>query len=781
VLGLLLLPLLELPQLAAGAPPVPMPPPVYSGVDRRIAVDVPRFEAEARIDGVLDEPVWSTAAVLTGFSQYEPVDGLPADDQTDVLVWYAPTGLHIGIRAYEPHAPVNATLADRDRIFGDDFVQILLDPFHDGRRALLFAVNPLGVQADGTQSEERRSRAGMFTAEEASAAIDLSPDYLFDSKGRVFEGGYDEIHVPFKSVRFPSAQPQTWGINVVRRVQHAGQTQTWTPVRLGETSFLAQGGTLEGLTGIRRGLVMDLNPVVTSQTVGAPAAAGGWDYDRQASQWGLNAGWGITTDLTLSGTVNPDFSQVESDVAQIQFDPRLALSYPEKRPFFLEGAEQFSAPGNLIYTRRIVDPAFALKLAGQLGGADVGFLSAVDDEPFASGSDRPVYNVLRVRRGVGERSAVGLTYTDRVAGSDYNRVAAVDGRLVSGAYTFAGQLAGSRTRTAATVASAPMWSFSVTRAGRERGWSLSGSGFSPEFVAGSGFVGRPGVAQLSLTPRMTRFGAPGSLLESWGAGITLNGVWLYDRLGANAPDEGKLHFNNTLLFRGGWTLGASLLVEQFRLPPGLYDGYAIDMGADTVPFVGRPAINNYDVVLTIATPQFPSFSLSGFVLVGRDENFAEWAPGYLLWTEMSASWRPTGRLRVEGLYNETRVARPSDWSTVSLTRVPRVKVEYQLFRSVFLRLVGQYVAREQDALRDDGRTDRPLLRLDETSGTYVPFTPQTRNDIRADALFSYQPSPGTVIFAGYGSTLADERAFRFADLERRTDGFFVKLSYLFRS
>jgi hypothetical protein len=148
---------------------------------------------------------------------------------------------------------------------------------------------------------------------------------------------------------------------------------------------------------------------------------------------------------------------------------------------------------------------------------------------------------------------------------------------------------------------------------------------------------------------------------------------------------------------------------------------------------------------------------------------------------MSANWRPTERIRVEGLYNETRVARPTDWSTVTLTRVPRLKVEYQLFRSVFFRVVGQYVAREQDALRDDGRTNRPLLRFDDATATYVPISREARNDFRFDGLFSYQPSPGTVIFAGYGSTLADERAFRFSNLERRADGFFVKLSYLFRT
>ncbi|MEQ1855883.1 MAG: DUF5916 domain-containing protein [Longimicrobiales bacterium] len=775
----LLLPL----QLAAGVASASGATPVYRGFDGEIAVAAPRIEAEASIDGVLDEPAWSRAAVLSNFSQYQPVDGLPADDETEVLVWYAPDGLYLGVRAREPHGAVNATLADRDRIFGDDYVQILLDPFHDGRRALVFAVNPLGVQADGTQSEEERSRSGMFTAEESSARIDLSPDYLFQSAGRVVEGGYEiEIHVPFKSLRFPPEQPQTWGINVLRRVQHAGQSQTWTPVRRGETSFLAQGGTLEGLEGIRRGLVMDLNPVLTSQTVGAPGAAGGWDYDRQASQFGVNARWGVTTDLTVNGTVNPDFSQVESDAAQIQFDPRLALSFQEKRPFFLEGAEQFSTPGGLIYTRRIVDPVAAVKLAGQVRGADVGYLAAVDDPSLsATGNDRPIYNILRVRRGVGERSTVGLTYTDRVAGADYNRVAAVDGRLVSGAYTLGAQFAGSRTRRAGDVASAPMWSLSLTRAGRERGFSVSTSGLSPDFRAGSGFISRGGVATVSITPRLTRFGAAGSALESWGTSITANGVWLYDRFLAPSPDEAKLHFNNSFVFRGGWNVGASFLLEQFRLPPGLYDGYAIDLGNDTVPFVGRPTINNYDFVLTVGTPEFPTFAVNGFVLLGRDENFAEWAPGYLLWAEMGANWRPTERVRVEGTYSETRVARPSDWSVVSLSRVPRVKVEYQLLRSVFLRMVGQYVAQEQDDLRDDGRTGLPLLALDAQSGGYAPLTASAENNLQLDWLFSYQPNPGTVLFAGYGSTLEENRAFRFDRLARTRDAFFVKLSYLFRS
>jgi hypothetical protein len=770
-------------ELIAAALTATQAPQVYRGVDHEVAVAIPRMTAEAVIDGALDEAVWSHAAVLAAFSEYLPVDGLPAEDSTDVLVWYSARALYIGIKAQEPHGPVNATLADRDRIFGDDYVEILLDTYHDGRRALLFAVNPLGVQADGTQTEEQRS-ARMFSAEGAAARVDLSPDYIFESKGRVGDGGYQvEIRIPFKSLRFPSGEPQTWGFNVVRHVQHSGQVQTWTPVRQGEASFLAQSGTLEGLSGMRRGLVLDLNPEMTVQATGAPGpeGQGGWSYDRQPSQWGGNARWGITTDLTLAGTVNPDFSQVESDAAQIQFDPREALSYPEKRPFFLDGAEQFAAPGGLIYTRRIIDPVAAVKLAGKVRGMDVGFLSAADGRAYsATGRDRPLYNILRLRRAVGSRSAVGLTWTDRVDGQDYNRVGSVDARLVSGLYTLAAQVAGSRTRSAGSLSSAPFWSLSMTRAGRSFGWSLSSTGIDPDFVAGSGFLSRTGIATTTLTPRYTRFGSGGSKLETWSTSLTLNGVWLFDRFARGTPDEAKLHFNNTLTFRGGWTLGASFLLEKFLLPPGLYDGYAVDLGTDTVPFVGRPSINNYDFVLSLQTPQMPTFSADGFVIVGRDENFAEWAPGYILWIEGSTTWRPTERVRVEGSYTETRVLRPDDWSRVSLDQVPRLKVEYQLARPVFVRLVGQYYASQRSALRDDGRTNRPIVQRDPSTGLYAATRPRSSNAVRFDALFSYRPVPGTVVFLGYGSSLGEDQAFRFSHLNRQGDAFFVKLSYLFR-
>src|SRR5258708_220928 len=150
------IPYAVLPLLAAFQLAAPSPPParqIYNGRAGNLSVAIPRLSGPVQIDGVLDEPAWAAAALLTGFSVYTPVDHQPAPDSTEVLVWYSTDAIYFGIRAFEPHAPVSASLADRDHISADDNVEIHLDPFAERNRAFVFIVNPLGVQADGTKSE----------------------------------------------------------------------------------------------------------------------------------------------------------------------------------------------------------------------------------------------------------------------------------------------------------------------------------------------------------------------------------------------------------------------------------------------------------------------------------------------------------------------------------------------------------------------------------------------------------------------------------------------------
>src|SRR3954449_1718647 len=372
----------------------------FSGRVNQIHVQAPRLESTVTIDGVLDDAAWTEAVRLTGFSQYAPVDGRQAEQVTEVLVFYSPTAIYFGIRAQAPPGSVHATLANRDRIDADDAIHIFLNPFNDGRQAFVFGVNPLGIQSDGALVEGTGNRgATAFSAlESGRESTDLTPDYVYESKGRVTADGYEiEIAIPFKTLRFPATRVQTWSVNITRRVQSSGQEDSWTPARRAQSSFLSQSGTLDGLTDLHRGLVLDLNPVITAKADGV-SAGDRWTYDTHHPEFGGNIRWGVTPNLTMNGTINPDFSQVEADASQFTFDPRSALFFPEKRPFFLDGAELFSAPNNLIYTRRIAAPVTAIKLTGKSAGTDIALLSAVDDTATSlSGLEHPVFTIARIQ------------------------------------------------------------------------------------------------------------------------------------------------------------------------------------------------------------------------------------------------------------------------------------------------------------------------------------------------------------------------------------------------
>src|SRR5690349_10372178 len=224
--------------------------PTHHGRAKQLEISPPRIDTTVPINGALDEPVWQRAAVLTGFSQYRPADGRPAADSTQVLVWYAPDAIYFGIRAYEAHGDVvRATLADRDNIDADDRIQILLDTFNDRRRALLFAVNPLGAQEDGVRSEGLAGAAGGQNAGfRFDGVVDLNPDYVYQSQGRVTPWGYEvEVRIPFKSLRYQSGATQDWGVQFIRTTQHTGYEDTWTPVVRANASFLIQSGTFKAL------------------------------------------------------------------------------------------------------------------------------------------------------------------------------------------------------------------------------------------------------------------------------------------------------------------------------------------------------------------------------------------------------------------------------------------------------------------------------------------------------------------------------------------------------
>lgn len=774
----------------------------YNGRANELRVEPPRLDEQGSVvDGKLDEPQWRQAALLTGFSQFSPQDGVPAQDSTEVLVWYSATAIHFGIRAFEAHGAPRATLADRDKIDADDNVQILLGTFNDGGQAMVFGVNPFGVQSDGTITESNQSRTSGFGGGTlARDPADLSTDYVYQSKGSLTPDGYVvEVRIPFKSLRYQSTDVQTWRINVVREVQHSGHEDSWAPARRAGLTFLGQSGTLEGLTDLRRGLVLDVNPELTQRTTGAPNPApvvGGWAYRAERPSLGANVRWGVSSNLTLNGTVNPDFSQIESDAGQLSFDPRQALFFAEKRPFFLDGIEQFSTPHNLVYTRRVVQPVGAARLTGKLSGTSVAFLSAVDQATDSTTvGDHPLLNLLRVQRDVGASSKLGFTYTDRANGESWNRVADVDGTyLFGGAYSAQGQYAQSFTRQAdGRRLEAPLWHAGVNRNGKHLAFGYSLDAVHEDFRAANGFIQRGGVVTGNVDQRYTWFGARGALFEA----VTFNpgyfSTWRYQSF-VHQDDaiEKKLHFTLNSTIRGGWNAGVGYFVETFGYDPALYGSYRI-LGAagDSLAFMGRPRIPNSEAFFTLNTPAGQRLSFNAFYLWGHDENFYEWASSNIIIATYGLTYRPTDKLRVNATYNLQSFNRRSDGSIVGNNRIPRLKVEYQIARPLFVRLVGEYQSSYRDALRDESGSRRPIITYDVCAGyAYQVTVACQRSSFRGDFLFAYQPGPGTVLFVGYGAGYADRRvaaepfdfpaSFGFRGYDRTDDALLVKASYLFR-
>ncbi len=779
--GLLALPLaIAIPQPAASTPHGGTRE-VYDGRAGRIEVHIPRIDTVATIDGSLDEPVWQRAALLTGFSEYQPVDGRPANDSTEVLVWYGKDAIYFGIRAFESHGPVvRATLANRDNIDADDHVSILLDTYNTRRQALLFAVNPLGVQEDGVWSDGvGASAGGQNSGGRMDASIDLNPDYVYQSRGHVADWGYEvEIRIPFKSLHYQSSDPQTWGFQVDRVVQHSGYEETWTRVVRAGTGYLLQSGALTGLTEMQRGLVMDIVPEVTQKLDGAPVApAPRYGYKGSANVGGT-VRWGVTASLTAVGTARPDFSQVEADVGQVSANQRFSLFYPEKRPFFLEGLELFNTPNTLIYTRQIVQPDGGYKLIGDLGGTTIAYLGAVDTRDSATGN-HPIFNILRLRRNFGTPTTVGLVYTDRIEGGSYNRVLGGDARYAWGKLWYSQiQLVQSWTQDPTGYHPGTLWDVTLAdRTGRAYGNHFELTGLSPQFAARSGFVNRVGYERFTGDERFSWYGPPGALIEQVTSRFVFNPLWMYGDLERlRGVFEGGVADTWTAYVRGGWTMSLQAANAVQGWQPSFYARYRVAHPADTVAFQLPHALYNlWSGTGTITTPNRALYGTASLTL-GAAPIFAEAARGTEVVLQAEAVWHPTRSLRVDALWAHQTFDRASNGSRAVTADIPRLKLEYQLTPAIFFRYVGQYTAQTAAAPRDP-RSGDPLL-IDPVTAAVLGLTP-TR-DFRQDILFSFQPTPGTVVLLGYGATLIEPNAFQFHDLTRQQDGLILKVSYLFR-
>ncbi len=743
-----------------------------------LEIAIPKLDIPVMsIDGFLNEEVWSQAAETADFMQFLPVDGRPAEDQTTIRMWYGSSALYIGIEAEEAHGEVRSTLADRDNLDNDDRVIIVLDTYDDQRSAFAFIVNPIGQQADGMLRDA--STSSSFGGGGRPFSVDENPDFVFTSQGRLTESGFIvEIEIPFKSLRFGNAASQNWGFNVLRKVQHSDYWSSWSGVRLGGASFLAQNGQLSGLTELSRGRVLDINPEIRGALSRGPEPE---SFEKDTTDpLGMNVRYGLSSNMVLNATLNPDFSQIEADVVQINYDPRRSVSFPEKRPFFLDGIEMFSTPTRLIYTRSIANPLAAVKVAGKTGSTTIAAITAVDNSgPSIADVDAAYVNAIRLKKDLSGQNNIGVVYTDRTHDDWSNRVFAVDGSIIArDKYSFRAQTGFSS--TSGIDGLAPMWTAGANVSTRKWAGGISSSGYHQDFDPAVGFLSRGNQVTLGANVNRTFYGSEGAFLERANVSLRLTGVWDYQGfMDGDQTEDIRFYPTFNLQMRGGWGLNVFTWIETFGYPDEFFTHYYLKTTTGFVPYKGVPHLFNIGPMITLSTPQFNRFS--GFLRYGfgRDPNYDEWADANIRNIEIEGRYTPTDQLRFHLRYDHQQHFRASDKSLVSLSRVPRLKVEYQVTPTLFVRFVGQYRSLYKDKLRDDSRTDLPIY-YRTGDGSFVLAESRRSNNIQADFLLSYRPTPGTVVFFGYGTAQSEVDTYRFKHLSRQRDGFFVKLSYLFR-
>jgi hypothetical protein len=527
---------------------------------------------------------------------------------------------------------------------------------------------------------------------------------------------------------------------------------------------------------------MEVNPVATGKRTGEDVD-GQFTRNGFEQEFGVNARYGITQNLILDATVNPDFSQVEADVNRITVNERFALFFPEKRPFFLEGTEIFRTPRNLVHTRQIVDPSGGAKVTGKVGSFNVGYLGALDESPktIDEGDDPALFNLFRLRRDVGAGSTVGLLYTDRTVtgGGEYNRVLASDARfLLGGRYTLTTQFAGSWTRSDSEDGKAlqPLVMAEFARSGRKFGFQAKFDDVHPDFRTESGFIPRVGDTELFGSIRTTQFGAPGSILERLNAQLQVQTFFDHDEFwNGGKPFEGEVQLMPTFLFKGGRSVTLILRDGFFRFRPESYEDYELveDDGGST-PFAVPADLTHMLAIAVIPRARVTNqIQLSGRLFYREVPLFEEAARGLELQIAPDVTFRPTTALQLQLSHTYSRLWRRRDDTEFSTVNLSRLRTQYQFGRALLVRAIVQYELEERDALRDP-TTEQPLL----IDGLLADRIEEGR--FEGQFLLSYEPSPGTIFFVGYSRMEVGEKTYRLSRMQPVEDGLFVKLSYLFR-
>lgn len=536
------------------------------------------------LDGdVANDPAWKSVTPATGFVQTQPDAGEPASEKTEVFLAFDDRHLYIGVICHD-RQPEGIIVADSRRdasLDNTDSIRILLDTFDDDQAAFVFGTNPAGIQYDGQVS---RDGTGENTG---SGSFDLNWDGAWKVASRVHDGGWSaELAIPFRTLRFPEASPQTWGLNLQRTLRRHNEIALWSPVPITvDWLRVSLAGNLDGVEVPRQRLVQ-FTPYVLARDSDGFADEDADDFDA-----GFDLKVGLGPSFTLDATYNTDFAQVEADVQQINFD-RFNLFFPEKRSFFLENSGLFRvgvpAEIELFFSRRIgigpngqeIPIDGGLRLTGKSGRTNVGVLyMATDEEPGGAFEDE--FAVLRLAQDFGERSSVGLLITSREGSDpsvddDYGRTFAVDGRW---GYSQKGRVEAFAAKTDTPDAVGDEYAFRLGTTWLGELWAASvnytevGEGFDPQvgFLARKDFRKADAFVLRRIRP------------EGWGKihelqpHIFYRGYWDFD----GNHETGYLHVDNHWVWENGAEVhtGVNFHHELVKVPFEIFPGVIVEAGS----------------------------------------------------------------------------------------------------------------------------------------------------------------------------------------------------------
>ncbi len=672
------------------------------------------------IDGRMDDVSWTNAPSVSDFTTFAPDFGKTQAERTVVWMTYDPSNLYFAFRCYDDPALVKTSLAVRDAIRSDDWICINLDTFGDQQGLTALYVNPHGIQMD--------SRF-------ASGTEDFSVDLVWYSAGRMTEDGYIvEVQIPLKSIRYRNDEETMMTVfferYISRRNEH-GSFPAMDPKK--GFAFFSQMAPMV-YTGLERSTLFELLPGVTfnQQYSRLADTMRVTDVRREAS---LTVKYGLTSDLVLDGTYQPDFSQVEADAGQVDVNLRTNLFFAEKRPFFLEGRELFNLGGaggyarSFVYTRSIVDPKVGLRLTGKLGEKNTVAALFANDE--ISGATDAQFSVLRYRRSLSDDSYIGGIGATRTSGHDANAIGGADAQIrIGDGAMVEGHLVGSSTRIAGSTATGHALSLAYNAQDRDGSALLSVENISRNFQADMGFIDRSGLT--SLAGRYQRHLYPGS--DFWNRiSLSLFASQVHDQPSRLWEMQNALGV--TALFRGN-------LAAQLQATQGTEVFLGSRFNTNNIYFQGGGQFTRWlGVTLIYRRGNSPAYAL------------LEQARGQR--AQAIITLQPSDEIRVDYTLTFQDLYRSTDDSLLFSYPINRLKAAYQFNKYLFFRLTAEYNG--------------------------------FRRRLPVDALVSFTYIPGTVLHAGYGSIYERERwnatppgYVNDDTLLEKNRGFFFKASYLWR-